>query len=139
MTLINVRIAAELAGKDRSTIIRAIEEGRLSAAKDQRGRYQIDPAELERVYGSLRVPDERTDAGTDEIPSSSSSDAMRTAALTREVELIRELWDRERRTWEEERTFLRSMLERATDQVKALTDQRQPRPGFWQRLLRREA
>src|SRR5687767_11039229 len=110
MTFINVRIAAELAGKDRSTIIRAIEEGRLSATKDQRGRYQIDPAELERVYGTLRVPDERTDAGTDETPPSSSSDAMRAAALTREVELMRELWDRERRTWEEERTFLRSML-----------------------------
>jgi hypothetical protein len=139
MTFINVRIAAELAGKDRSTIIRAIEEGRLSAAKDQRGRYQIDPAELERVYGALRVPDERTDAGSDEAPPSSSNDAARAAILAREVELMRELWDRERRTWEEERAFLRTMLERATDQVKAITDQRQPRPGFWQRLLGREA
>ena len=68
MPLINVRIAAELAGKDRSTIVRAIEEGRLSAAKDARGRYQIDPAELERVYGTLRLPDERSDVGTDEVP-----------------------------------------------------------------------
>ena len=64
---------------------------------------------------------------------------MRASALAREVELVRELWERERRTWEEERTFLRSMLERATEQVKVLTDQRQPRPGFWQRLMRRDA
>ena len=35
------------------------------------------------------------------------------------------------RQWEEERTFLRGMLERTTDQVKLLTDQRiSPDHGF---------
>jgi hypothetical protein len=46
--------------------------------------------------------------------------------------------ERERRQWEDERAFLRGMLERRDEQVKLLTDQRQqePPPGFWRRLWR---
>ena len=60
MPPMNARTAAQLTGKDRSTILRAVESGRLSASKDERGQWLIDPAELERVYGSLRVPDTGT-------------------------------------------------------------------------------
>jgi len=130
MPLVSARDAAKLAGKDRSTILRAIETGRMSAQKTERG-YLIDPAELERVFGPLRPPDANADAP----PEVAYAEVARAATLEREVELLREM----QRQWEEERTFLRSMLERATEQVKVLTDQRQPRPGFWQRLLRREA
>src|SRR3954451_2693652 len=141
MTLINVRSAARLTGKDRSTIIRAIEEGRLSATRDDRKRYLIDPAELERVYGALRSPDERSDEIDAVMLPSASAEAMRAAALTKEVELLREMLDRERRTWDEERTFLRGMLERQTDQVKLLTDERQQKerhsPTLLSRLFRR--
>jgi hypothetical protein len=47
--------------------------------------------------------------------------------------------ERERRGWEEERAFLRNLVETQAAQVKLLTDQREtsPRPGFWQRMLRR--
>jgi excisionase family DNA binding protein len=139
--------AAELTGKNRSTIIRAIEKGHLSASKDSFGHYLLDPAELERVYGTLRRIDARDDATRQDAPPSDA------AVLAREVELLREMIEHERqanereraehadqrRTWEEERAFLRSMLERASEQVKLLTDQREmpPRPGFWQRVLRR--
>jgi excisionase family DNA binding protein len=141
MTLINVRSAAKLTGKDRSTIIRAIEEGRLSASRDDRKRYLIDPAELERVYGSLRSPDEHSDERSDAVPQSASADAMRAAGLMREVELLREMLDRDRRSFDEERTFLRGMLERQTEQVKRLTDERQQKerhsPTLLARLFRR--
>ena len=36
--------------KARSTILKAIKEGRLSASKDAQGRYEIDPSELHRVF-----------------------------------------------------------------------------------------
>ena len=45
MALVSARDAAKLAGKDRSTILRAIESGRMSGQKTERG-YLIDPAEL---------------------------------------------------------------------------------------------
>ncbi len=130
MALVSARDAAKLAGKDRSTILRAIESGRMSGQKTARG-YLIDPAELGRVFGTLRAPD----ADADAPPEAAYAGAAHAAALEREVELLREM----QRQWEEERTFLRGMLERATDQVKMLTDQRQPRPWFWQRLMKRDA
>ncbi|MFP3813366.1 hypothetical protein, partial [Bacillus sp. SIMBA_005] len=42
--------AAKEANVAKSTISRAIEKGRLSARKDDLGRYHIDPAELFRVF-----------------------------------------------------------------------------------------
>ncbi len=124
--LVNVRIASRLTGRDRSTITRAIESGRLSASKDDRGRYLIDPAELERVFGALRSPDARTDALHEDARASDAP------ARDRELELVREMLERERaerererRTWEDERTFLRGLVDRQSEQLKLLTDQRQ--------------
>lgn len=42
--------AAKAAGVSRTAIQHSIANGRLSAAKDDLGRWQIDPAELHRVY-----------------------------------------------------------------------------------------
>jgi hypothetical protein len=42
--------AAKAAGVTRTAIQHAIAGGRLSAAKDELGRWQIDPSELARVY-----------------------------------------------------------------------------------------
>src|SRR4051795_2472864 len=111
MALITPGQAAELTGKHRSTIIRAIESGRLSATRDELGHHLIDPAELERAYGSLRNPDER-DASRDDAEEHDATPAS-VAALSREVELLREMlehersyYERDRRSWEEERTFM---------------------------------
>src|SRR3954466_4128767 len=109
MSSVTVRVAAELTGRDRSTINRAIESGKLSATKNELGRYLIDPAELERVYGTLRTPAVHSNAPPEDAQSESS-------ASPREIELIRELleseraahereraaFDRDRRTWEEQ-------------------------------------
>jgi hypothetical protein len=130
MPPMNARTASKLTGKDRSTILRAVENGRLSATKNERGQWLIDPAELERVYGSLRVPDAPSE------PSNHDAYALQVASLTREVELLRETvahdrrtaretLEHERRQWDEERTFLRGMLEKQAEQVRLLTDQRE--------------
>jgi len=45
--------AAVAAGRDRSTLLRAIKSGKLSAARDAvMGAWRVDPAELARVYGN---------------------------------------------------------------------------------------
>jgi excisionase family DNA binding protein len=130
MVLITPGQAAELTGKHRSTIIRAIDRGHVSATRDEFGHHLIDPAELERVYGSLRSPTER-DATRDDAEERDAT-PLRVAALEREVELLREMLaearstsERDRRSFEEERTFLRGMLEKQAEQVKLLTDERQ--------------
>ena len=138
MPLVTIRTAAELAGKDRTTLNRAIASGKLSATKSEHGHYLIDPAELERVYGTLHTPAQvHADASHTE-DAHPHTDAV-ALELTREMlERERAEHERERRQWEDERTFLRGMLERRDEQVKLLTDQRQhePPPGFWRRLWR---
>ena len=50
MTGLSLREAAKEAGVSKSTILRAVKAGRLSAARTDDGGYAIDPAELFRVY-----------------------------------------------------------------------------------------
>ncbi len=70
--------AAEAAGKSKPTILRAIQKGRISAARDEHGGWLIEPAELHRVYPPQAEADTRNDTHT-------STDAM--VALQREIEV----------------------------------------------------
>lgn len=42
--------AAKLSGRAKSTISKAIKDGRLSAAKNEKGSFEIDGSELSRVF-----------------------------------------------------------------------------------------
>jgi len=48
--------AAKAAGKSKSTLTRAIQSGRLSAQRLEDKSYQIDPAELSRVF-HIKTPE----------------------------------------------------------------------------------
>ena len=50
MPALSLREAAQQAGVSKSTILRAVQSGRLSAGRKEDGGYSIDPAELFRVY-----------------------------------------------------------------------------------------
>ena len=74
--------AAREAGRSKATLLSAIRGGRLSAPKDELGRYQIDPAELFRVYPpTAQRPDVET--ATDPLPPTTG-----TALLRQKVELL---------------------------------------------------
>ncbi len=45
--------AADAVGKDRSTLQRAIKNGRMSASINELGNYEIDAAELYRVFDAV--------------------------------------------------------------------------------------
>lgn len=51
MAKVNVAKAAELTGKSKSTIQRALKSGRLSYTVNDSDDKEIDTSELERVYG----------------------------------------------------------------------------------------
>lgn len=42
--------AAKATGKSKATISKAIKSGRISAKKEETGRFRIEPSELHRVY-----------------------------------------------------------------------------------------
>ncbi|MGB9041073.1 MAG: hypothetical protein WCC81_01225 [Pseudolabrys sp.] len=50
----NIATAAAAVGRNKNAILRAINAGKISVAKDENGEWQIDPAELHRIYPPLR-------------------------------------------------------------------------------------
>lgn len=77
MTMLSLREAAQLCGRGKSTIQTAIKEGKLSASRNEKGGYQIDPSELHRVFPFSLSSDgtwDRADrTGTDRNHASDSS------------------------------------------------------------------
>ena len=54
--------AAKATGLNKSTVLRAIKSGKISAAKDEHGEWQVDAAELHRVYPPVGDAPGRTSA-----------------------------------------------------------------------------
>jgi len=49
-----ITTAAAAVGRNKTAILRAIKAGKISVAKDENGEWQIDPADLHRIYPPLR-------------------------------------------------------------------------------------
>jgi hypothetical protein len=123
--------AARLTGKDASTITRACNSGRLSFTKDEAGNRMFDMAELERVYGTLRTPEEQA-------PDAPGLDltALHDAELRAKDAEIAAL-QREKRLLEDVITDLRQDREKWQQQAgqvtRLLTDQRKQAEEDWDR------
>src|SRR5215211_1790658 len=93
---LSLRDAAAQAGVSKTTILRAIRSGRLSAPRNDDGGYAIDPAELFRVYppGTGVNQEDRNSTGVedqDAPPQWTTENASRTAVLEAEVQALKEL------------------------------------------------
>nr|AJW30056.1 hypothetical protein pLM20P2_p2 [Paracoccus yeei] len=84
--------AAKTCGRSKSTLLNAINSGRMSAPKDDRGRYAIDPAELHRAF-SFQAPDRSADRFPEPQPTTHENHqtTLTDQGLKREVELLREM------------------------------------------------
>jgi hypothetical protein len=117
--------AAEAVGRGKPALIKAIQKGRISATRNEKGEWLIDPAELHRVYPPTKsgtaaeaVPGEREEAGGELA-------ALRQVIATLERQIID--LQAQRDDWKAERDRLLGMIESHT---RVLTDQR----SWWQRL-----
>ena len=140
--ILTLRQAAELTGKSKSTLTRAIKSGRLSASRDGEGMYAIDPAELARAYPFV----ERTDAHHDArhgAPRNEETESDDAAILRLRLSLLVAEQDRERAAAEREReqltatvADLRMRLDRAEQRITALIGDQKPQRRrswwFWQ-------
>jgi excisionase family DNA binding protein len=116
--------AAKATGVSKSTLRRAIENGRLSATRRDDGSYEIDPAELHRVFPP-------TSADTPEMARSDT--ANDTGGLQREVAVLREVVEDLRHRLDASETERRQAQERLTALL--IAPQPEPPRGFWQRLF----
>lgn len=112
MAGLSLREAAQQAGTSKSTILRAIQNGRLSAARTDDGGYSIDPAELFRVYpvkSSTDTPQQpahrsvEQDAPTFVVAETPDAPELRirNAALEAELSALKAILDAEKRRGEE--------------------------------------
>ena len=106
---LSLREAAKEVNVSKSTILRAVRNGRLSAARTDNGGYSIDPAELFRVY------EPRTVAST---PERSEGHRAARALLEERIEVIKVLADELRIEG------LKALTDELRDRVRDLTEQR---------------
>jgi len=150
--------AAKATGKAKSTISKAINNGTISATKNEDGSYSIDPAELHRVFpveASANGPEKR------HLDDSEPFDLrFENGRLQGELKQLQErmaelgtMHDRERKQLNEQLEDFRRRLDRTEEERREkdrqltalLTDQRQqtePPPAtagrsFWTRFSRR--
>ena len=138
--------AAEATGKNKTTIQRAIKSGKISAQKGASGAYEIDPAELHRVFTPATAQRDTQRPKRDDTQQPGVT--LETNTLARISELEKELAAAQSRSMslEEQREQmsetiedLRGRLDRSETRVVALTDQRkhgaQDHKGWFARLL----
>ena len=118
--------AAKETGFSKPTISKAINKGRLSATKNEKGEYAIDPAELFRVFPIASKPP---------VSDLQSETHIYTNDLQRELDVLREERTRERQQLETtisdlraERERLLSVIEEQAGSVKQLTYQSKQEP-----------
>lgn len=81
--------AAQATGKNIATITRAIKSGKISAQKDASGAWQIDAAELHRVFSLNAQPLRKSQMQSDASPLQEQSKSQ-TSASEQELAALRE-------------------------------------------------
>lgn len=146
MIKLSLNKAAKEASVAKSTLLEALNSGRMSASKNDKGHWQIDPAELFRVF-------QKTGSNAQKEPKPTPSEALQktteNGALEIEVKMLREQIERMDTERERERAQLTDQINALKEQAErqsadhrqalaALTDQRDqepPKRGLWARLI----
>jgi len=93
----NLATAAAAAGINKSTVLRHIKAGKVSATRDHNGGWQIDPAEFHRTFPPLVT------AGAEQPPKQQDATADAMVALLREqladMRQQRDHWQTEAADW----------------------------------------
>lgn len=121
----SLKHAAEATGKTKPTILRSIQLGKISAQKDEHGEWQIDPAELHRVYKPVSK-DEPINTLVGDAGAQRELELLREMLSDKDKQIERLLADKDRQidslnrrleaVDEERRTTLRQLTALLTDQ-----------------------
>lgn len=114
--------AAKEVGISKPSLSAAIKKGKISARKNEKGHYEIDPAELFRVYPPKSKPNglDKHDSLLPTNPTKNSKNDMLDLLLVERDKLIQEKEASIRRL-EQEKAEIRQDLEDMKDQNKRIT------------------
>lgn len=115
--------AAKATGKAKSTILRAIKSGTISAHKSHDGSYEIEPSELHRVF----EPNSTQQA----ISNGTQPHEEHSATLGLRLEILEAERRRERDQMQATIDDLRTRLDRSEDRITALLAAPQKRRSWW--------
>lgn len=115
--------AAKATGKAKSTILRAIKSGAISAHKSYDGRYEIDPSELHRVFDATPP---QTHQSNDTQPPDAHTEMLRF-----QLNIIEAERQREREHMQATIDDLRKRLDNSESRVTALLSGPKPQRRFW--------
>jgi septal ring factor EnvC (AmiA/AmiB activator) len=151
MVGLSIKQASEETGKDRTTLLRAIQKGTITAKKDNNNSWTIEPSELFRVYERILCTQgqnthDATSVHTPNADLAQGKNDARTGQNNRiitqtDIELAqattaREFLERQITEQQERIKLLETIVsdlkqdkEIYRNQIKAITDQRQPQPA----------
>jgi excisionase family DNA binding protein len=121
--------AAKATGLSKPTISEAIKKGRISARKNESGSFEIDPAELHRVYPPVASPTSKEESQTEHFRTHDLT--AKIMVLEAQVQALGELKNQiaaERDDLRTERDRLLGVIEEQAGSVKQLTHQPKPEP-----------
>ena len=107
--------AATATGKNKATIQRAIKSGKISAAKNSSGAYEIDPSELHRVY-----PATAQRVAQQDISNDTQHDDKYSGTVQLKLDLLEAERERERDQLQSTIDDLRARLDRSEERITAL-------------------
>lgn len=139
-TRLNLTQAAKAAGVTRRTLYNHINQGKVTASRDEKNNPVIDVSELIRVYGNVKLPVKKvpTVSHRENTQKNFTPDALETvrnelAELKQAVTLMLEdktAREEERRRGEDERRQLQEEVKRLGEQL----EQEKTR-GLWSRIF----
>jgi polyhydroxyalkanoate synthesis regulator phasin len=115
--------AAKATGKAKSTILRAIKSGAISAQKAYDGSYEIEPSELHRIF----LPNGSQQTSSNDAQPHEDQDAT----LRFRLEIIETERQRERDQMQATIDDLRTRLDRSEDRITALLNAPQKPKNWW--------
>jgi predicted RNase H-like nuclease (RuvC/YqgF family) len=113
----SLKQAADATGRTKPAILRAVQTGKISARKSEMGEWEIEPADLHRVYRP--VTRGVTSTVTLDAPDTSVEIMLLRAELAAKderLDLLQEERERERRQLSERITELRDQLARSEEE-----------------------
>jgi hypothetical protein len=136
--------AAKHASRAKGTMSKALQSGQISAEKNDKGRWQIDPSELQRWMDAnplLNMSENQTTTHTEtqETPIGNSALSTKVKMLREEMDKLEAMHERERQTLVGQVEDLKVEAERRSREhmqaLAVLTDQREkvaePRRRFF--------
>jgi hypothetical protein len=124
--------AARATGKSKMTLHRAITSGKISAIRNEDGEYEIDPAELMRVY-EIVTPEPQTRPDVERSGTVNEALVLRAEieGLKQQLALVKDERDDLRRRLDEDSAERRRLTLLLIEAPGMAT----PKPSLWKRLF----